>query len=566
MIKQLQSKILPISFYVFIIVIFGLGVSHANPADVLGTWWSLIPPLVAIFIALAFKQVVLALFISIWSGAWILSGMDTTAVFKGFLFTISDHILPAAANPDHMSIILFSLLIGGMVGIITDNGGTRGVIAAVTNFVKTRVAGQIATSVMGFIVFFDDYANTMVVGNTMRPLTDKLKISRAKLAYLVDSTAAPVATVALVSTWIGAMVGYIQQAEEAIPGFAESPYLTFVNSLPYNFYAFFTIFFVLVIAISGRDFGPMLTSRVERYKAEFDPKYDKYQLFKEKLKKDEVEKQTSSAWNAIIPILILVIGTILGLFTTGQGDNIQDIIATADSYSSLLWGSLCALAAAIVLTIIQKMMKFEDTIKAMMNGMHIMFDGLLVLVLAWGLSEITVQLGTADFLIEVFQGNLNPIWLPAIVLVLSFITSFATGSSWGTMGILMPLVLPLTYSLCQELGITGDDLNQIFYASTAAVLAGSVWGDHCSPISDTTILSSIATQCDHLEHVKTQLPYAMVTGITSLVATFLVINVGLHWSIGYLIGFTAMGFIVWKWGKTPEPADFSENLDQVEQA
>jgi Na+/H+ antiporter NhaC len=565
MLKNIQNKILPFSFYVFIVVIFILGVSHANPEDVLGTWWSLIPPIVAIFIALAFKQVVLALFVSIWSGAWILSGMNVTAVGEGFLNTISDHILPAAANPDHMSIILFSLLIGGMVGVITDNGGTRGVIAAVTNYVKTRVAGQVATSIMGFIVFFDDYANTMVVGNTMRPLTDKLKISRAKLAYLVDSTAAPVATVALVSTWIGAMVGYIQQAEDAIPGFAESPYLTFVNSLPYNFYAFFTIFFVMVIAISGRDFGPMLNSRVERYKAEFDPKYDKYQLFKDKLKKDEVEKPTSSAWNATIPILVLVIGTITGLFATGEGSSVQDIIASADSYSSLLWGSLCALAVAIVMTVAQKMMKFEDTVKAMMNGMHIMFDGLLVLVMAWGLSEITGQLKTADFLIDVFQGNLDPIWLPAIVLVFSFITSFATGSSWGTMGILMPLVLPLTYSLCQELGISGDDLNQIFYAATAAVLAGSVWGDHCSPISDTTILSSIATQCDHLEHVKTQLPYAMVTGLTSLIVTYLVINLGVHWSIGYLIGIAAMSFIIWKWGKTPEPADYSDQYNTAEQ-
>jgi len=566
MFKNIKSKILPYAFYLFVTVIFVLGLGHANPDDVLGSWWSLVPPLMAIFIALAFKQVVLALFVSIWSGAWLLNGMDVSAVFTGFLSAMSDHILPAAADPDHMSIILFSLLIGGMVGIITDNGGTRGVIAAVTNYVKTKVAGQIATSLMGFIVFFDDYANTMVVGNTMRPLTDKLKISRAKLAYLVDSTAAPIATVALVSTWIGAMVGYIQQAEEAIPGFSEAPYLTFVNSLPYNFYAFFTIFFVMVIAISGRDFGPMLKSRVDRYKAEFDPKYDKYQLFKDKLKKDEIEKPTSSAWNAVIPILILVIGTITGLFATGEGSSIQDIIATADSYSSLLWGSLCALAAAIVMTVAQKMMKFEDTIRAMMNGMHIMFDGLLVLVMAWGLSEITGQLNTAGFLIEVFQGSLNPIWLPAIVLLLSFVTSFATGSSWGTMGILMPLVLPLTYSLCLELGITGDDLNQIFYAATAAVLAGSVWGDHCSPISDTTILSSIATQCDHLEHVKTQLPYAMVTGITSLVVTVLVINLGLHWSLGYVVGIAAMSFIVWKWGKTPEPDDYTEESEILEQA
>lgn len=557
MFQKVRQYALSIAFFIFLAVILVLGLSESKPEAAIGSWWSLIPPLMAIFIALAFKEVILALFVSIWSGAWLLKGMDFESIFSGFLSVINEHIVPAAANPDHMSIILFSLLIGGMVGIISDNGGTRGVIAAVTSFVKTRIAGQLATAVMGFIVFFDDYANTMVVGNTMRPLTDRLKISRAKLAYLVDSTAAPVATVALVSTWIGAMVGYIQQAESVIPGFTESPYLTFVNSLPYNFYAFFTIFFVIVIAATGRDFGPMLNSRVERYKAEFNPKFDKYNLYKENLQKDESEKPTSSALNAVIPILVLVIGTIVGLFATGEGSSIQDVIASADSYASLLWGSLCAVATAIFITLAKGLMDFEKTMRAMMNGMHVMFDGLLVLVLAWSLSEITGLLHTADFLIEIFQGNLNPIWLPALVLIFSFITSFATGSSWGTMGILMPLVLPLAWSLCADAGITGEMLNQIFYASTAAVLAGSVWGDHCSPISDTTILSSIATQCDHLEHVKTQLPYAMVTGLTSLAATYLVINLGMHWSIAYLLGIAVMAGIIWKFGKTPSPSDYS---------
>lgn len=561
MIQKARSHVLPIAFFIFLATILVLGLSFSDPTLAIGSWWSIIPPLMAIFIALAFKEVILALFVSIWSGAWLLKGMDFEALFTGFLSVINEHIVPAAANSDHMSIILFSLLIGGMVGIISDNGGTRGVIAVVTSFVRTRIAGQMATAVMGFIVFFDDYANTMVVGNTMRPLTDRLKISRAKLAYLVDSTAAPVATIALVSTWIGAMVGYIQQAESTIPGFSESPYLTFVNSLPYNFYAFFTIFFVLVVAITGRDFGPMLNSRVERYKAEFNPKYDKYNLYKENLQKDETERPTSSAWNAVIPILVLVIGSIMGLFATGEGNSVQDVIASADSYAALLWGSLSAVATAIVITLARGLMDFEKTMRAMMNGMHVMFDGLIVLVLAWSLSEVTSLLHTADFLIDILQGNLNPIWLPALVLIFSFITSFATGSSWGTMGILMPLVLPLAWNLCADLGITGELLNQIFYASTAAVLAGSVWGDHCSPISDTTILSSIATQCDHLEHVKTQLPYAMVTGLTSLGATYFVINLGMHWSIAYVIGIILMSAIVWKFGQTPDPSDYSTEAE-----
>jgi len=526
-------------------------------ASLKGSWVSILPPLMAILIALVFRQVLFALFLGIWSGAFLAGDLSFFGFFEGFFTALSDYIVPGVADADRMSIVVFSILIGGMVGVITDNGGTRGVIKAITRFVRTKVQGQLVTALMGFVVFFDDYANTMVVGNTMRPLTDKLRISRAKLAYLVDATAAPVATIALVSTWIGAMVGFIATAQADMPDFNEAAYSVFINSLPYNFYAFFTILFVILIAWSGRDFSTMLKARINLYKAKHDPKLDTYNLWKEKIEKDEVEKKESHWSNAAIPIIVLVLGTIIGLFVTGEGDSVQAIVETANSYAALLWGSLASLVVAIGMTLAKKLLDTEKTLEGMMDGMHTMFDGVLILVLAWALSDVTVTLGTADYLISVFGEALNPFWMPALVLLLSALTAFATGSSWGTMGILMPLVVPLAWQIGVNTGIETAMTLEIIYASVSAVLAGSVWGDHCSPISDTTILSSIATQCDHIEHVNTQLPYAMIVGTISILSMIGMLVIGIPWWIIYPFGIAVIVAIIFKFGKIPDPAEFT---------
>ncbi|GAA5522067.1 hypothetical protein LQ318_09965 [Aliifodinibius salicampi] len=525
--------------------------------DIVGSWLSILPPLVAIGIALIFRQVLFALFLGIWCGAFLVGDISFGGVFTSFFTTLSGYIVPATADESHMSIVIFTLLIGGMVGIITDNGGTRGVIQRISGLVRTKVHGQLMTALMGFIVFFDDYANTMVVGNTMRPLTDKLRISRAKLAYLVDATAAPIATIALVSTWIGAMVGFIADAQEKMPEFNEAAYGVFLSSLPYNFYAFFTIFFVLMIAWSGRDFSTMLKARINLYKAKHNPQLDTYNLWKDKIKDDE-EKQAVSHWsNAAIPIFTLVFGTIGGLFITGEGSTVQEIIETADSYKGLLWGSLLSIAVAVVMTLGKKLLNVEEMLEGMMEGMHTMFDGLLILVMAWALSAITVELGTADYLMSVFGETLNPYWLPALVLILSALTAFATGSSWGTMGILMPLVVPLAWEIGSNNGLPVEMTYQIIYASVSAVLGGSVWGDHCSPISDTTILSSIATQCDHVEHVNTQLPYAMIVGGISIVGMICVLVAGISFWIIYPVGIALIVGIIYKFGKVPDPEEYA---------
>jgi len=335
-----------------------------------------------------------------------------------------------------------------------------------------------------------------------------------------------------------------------MPNYTEAAYLVFINSLPYNFYAFFAIAFVLMIAGSGRDFGPMLTSRMNLLRAKTDPEYDTYSVYHQN-EDEKIEKiEAQSSWiNAALPIAVLIISTISGLFITGSGSTIQEIIGSADSYKSLVWGGLLAMATAGVMTIIQGLLSHEEMLKGMLKGMHVMFDGLMILVMAWALSDVTVALGTADYLVSVFDGVLNPYWVPVIIFVISAGTSFATGSSWGTMGILMPISVPLVWNLGITAGLPPEVANELIYASVSAVLAGSVWGDHCSPISDTTILSSIASQCDHIEHVRTQLPYAIVVGVVSILAIISATVLDISPWIIYPVGLALLLGVLFKFGR-----------------
>lgn len=559
--RWLLGVILLLSMFMFLQPAVALNaIAEVTNDNIPVSWISILPPLLAIVAALLTRQVLFSIFISIWLGAFLVSDGTFLSIFSSFFDTITDYITPAIATEEHVSIILFSLLIGGMIGIITANGATRGIIDLFMKFVKNRRQGQIATAIMGLVVFFDDYANTMIVGNTMRPLTDKFKITRAKLAYIVDSTAAPVATIAIVSTWIGAMVAYIADAESAMPDYTEAAYLVFINSLKYNFYAFMTIFFVFIIVYSGKDFGPMLKARIRLLKAKDDPSLDRYNLWKEKIEEDDHTQKKAHWINAVTPILILVIGTLAGLMVTGKGSTLQDIVATADSYAALLWGSLLALVVALIMTLAQKLLNVEDMLKGMMNGMHSMFDGLIILVMAWALSALTKNLHTADYLVSVFDNSINPFWLPVIIFILAGLTSFSTGSSWGTMGILMPLVVPLTWELGKSTGLPFDVTHELIYGSVASVLAGSVWGDHCSPISDTTILSSIASQCDHIEHVKTQLPYAMIVGVIAIISLIFSSVLNFPFWINYIIFIPLIIIFIYIYGNRAHDM----NLDDYE--
>ncbi len=506
-------------------------------------WLSILPPLLAIGMALLYRRVVPALFFGIWVGAVIAIGITPWGAFKGLLDSFQVYVLNAMSSSSHVAIILFSLMIGGMVGIISKNGGTLGIVERLTGWASDSKRGQMVTGVLGVSIFFDDYANTLIVGNTMRPVTDRLRISREKLAYVVDSTAAPIATLAFVTTWIGYQVGLLGTAIQNIDGFAQGAYSVFLSSLPYNFYPLLTLFFVFLVAYSGLDFGPM-------YQAERRARETGEVLGKE-AKVDEAASEGEElqppdgtpfrAVNAVIPILVLVGGVLGGLYATGvQAAGVdaplRDIIGEANSYTALMWGSILGVLVAAALSIGQGILDLEQTVEAWYEGLKSMLFAMIILVLAWALSNITEVLHTADFLVSVLGEWLPPGVVPALIFVLAAATAFATGSSWGTMGILMPLVVPLVWAVLVQNGMDDPSHYHILYSSVSCVLAGSVWGDHCSPISDTTILSSMASGCDHVEHVRTQLPYALSVGTVAIVFGTLPAGFGMPWWVGLLVG------------------------------
>ena len=542
----------------------GETLSEGSSRAILG-WLAILPPLIAIAVALITRQVVPALFLGIFIGAVTSYGFSLSGVWTGLLDTLNRYVLEALVPPDgstgHAAIIVFTLMIGGMVGIISRNGGMKGVVNRITGFASTPKRGQIATSFLGVAIFFDDYANTLVVGNTMRPVTDRLKISREKLAYIVDSTAAPVATIALVTTWIGFEVGLIGDAVSNIQGFDQSAYTIFLNSIPYSFYPILAVLFVFMVAFSGRDYGPML--KAERRARRTGT------LMREDASVDEGEEMEPKegvperALNAIVPILVLVSVAVIGLFATGEGDNVQDIIGSADSFTSLVWASLLGVLAAALLTVGQRVLTLEETVGAWYGGLKNMLFVIIILILAWSLSGVTDVLHTGDYLVSILGESLAPAALPALIFVVSAATAFATGTSWGTMGILIPLTVPLTWAILQANGLAASGDYAIFYASIASVLSGAVWGDHCSPISDTTIISSMASQCDHIDHVRTQLPYALSVGTVGLLVGLLPVGLGAPWWLMLPIGALILAGGLYLFGQKVEVAQEEEQAAPV---
>lgn len=485
-------------------------------------WMSVLPPLFAILIALIFREVFVALFLGIWLGSVIITYYQGYSLFAALfygLFSIIDvYILESLNDASHLSIIVFSMLIGAMVTLISDNGGMKGVVNYLARFARGPRSGQLVTWFLGMAIFFDDYANTLVVGNTMRPVADRLKISREKLSYIVDSTAAPIASIAFVTTWIGAELSYIQDGIQTL-SLNETAYDVFLNSLQYSFYPVLALGFILILVFSKRDFGPML-------KAEKNMRLNGVPDYHPGIKEDQgLKPNIPERWyNAAIPVFVIIIGTVSGLITTGLENtswnadfswmkNISNIIGHADSYRALLWSSLAGVLAAVLLTVSQKIMNIRESVESLIKGLKTMVTAVLILVLAWSIALITKYMHTADFISNILlEINIAPYLLPSITFILAALVAFATGSSWGTMAILYPLILPSSWLIAQESGLDYDQSMAIFHNVVSTVLAGSVLGDHCSPISDTTILSSLASSCNHIEHVRTQLPYALVVG------------------------------------------------------
>lgn len=519
------------------------------------TWLSLLPPLLAIALAIITRQVVLSLAAGVFLGALIIRDWNVLESFTDFL---TAYIQPAIQEPGHTSNIIFLMLFGGMVAVMTSSGGARAMVGILARLAKTARMGQVATWLMGIVIFFDDYANTLIVGNAMRPITDKLRISREKLAYLVDTTSAPVAAVFL-SSWIGFELGVINDALKDT-GFTANAFTIFTTSIPYRFYVLFAIVFAFLIAVMSRDFGPMFSAE---HRARTTGKLladDAQPIAAESdLRHLEPESSVQGHWiNGVLPIVTVVAISFLGMYTTGRSAvlgagsadfSLRNILSNSDSFAALLWASFGGCLVAIIPPVVTRVMSFKRAMEAWFTGCKAMLLALMILVLAWALAAVTKELKTAEFIVSVVSDKISPTWLPMVIFSVASFTSFATGTSWGTMGILMPLVVPLAWSMSQMHSLPLDDANIFLSLSVSGVLAGSIWGDHCSPISDTTVLSSTASVCDHIDHVDTQLPYAIVVALVSIVAGYLPVALGLSVWASLGLGVLSMAGILYFFGK-----------------
>jgi len=491
-------------------------------------WLTILPPLLAIVLALLTHEVVTSLFAGIWLGCIFLAGWNPLAAL---LMAIDRFVRGALSNQDHAAIIIFSLLLGGMVGVLNKMGASRAIVEAVSPLATSRRRAQFAAWAAGIAIFFDDYANTLIVGNTMRPLTDRLKVSREKLAYIVDSTAAPVAALAFVSTWVGFEVGLIgssldraDQHAGITPGV--SAFGLFFHSIPYLFYPILALLFVLTLIVMRRDFGPMLAAERRAFSGRglFDPKAQPSSEWDEAA--DLPEGGSARWWMGALPVGVVVGTVLIGLYRTGKAalpagsdGSLMDIFGNADPYVPLLWGSLLGCMVAIALAVGGRMLSLDVAMKAWLGGLRSMLMAICILVLAWSLGDITESLGAAGSLSSMLSDKLPPFLLPVSVFTVAAAISFATGTSWATMAILYPLVMPLAFALGALPDPNADGPYHLLQGAVAAVMAGSLFGDHCSPISDTTVMSSMASGCDHVDHVKTQLPYALATAAIVIVVS-----------------------------------------------
>ena len=553
--------------------------------------WVFLPPLLTILLAIFWRQVIPALFIGIVIAAYMVvvyehAGFDLSIIWLGLIAALERFTIGALATPDHSKVIIFTLMIGAMVGVIAANGGTPAVVHAIARWASSRARGQVATWFAGLLVFFDDYANSMIVGPAMRPVCDRLRISRAKLAYLVDSTAAPVSSIALVSTWVGTEVGYIDDGMKALSEMPAaladiSAYQAFLYSIPHRFYAVLALVMVLFIGLFNRDFGPML--KAER---EFNPPVDE-------VAETNAEPPRGRIWFAALPILVLVVVTLGVIILTGYNGMIAKavaagnanasgmgilnallagvesfwdkcfalleflgkILSNAKSYDSILYGAFASLVVAVLMSVFGGILTLTKTVDAATDSMARMLSTLTVLVLAWGLSAGIRQLELGMVALDVLEAmQFDVRWLPLAVFLSACIVSFATGTSWGTMGILCPATVTIAAGLLGN--VPADQAAPLFYGAIGGVLAGSVFGDHCSPISDTTVLSSVASSCSLELHVWTQMPYAVVTALVSILCGDVLCHyLEQPWYVGLAAGVVLLLLIVLVVGRRSAEAE-----------
>lgn len=546
----------------FLIIVFILSVPvFAEGAETDFGWLSLLPPLLAIVLAFVTKQVLISLFLGVFVGAMMLNGWNP---FYGFLRTMDNYMVGSLADSWNAAIIIFLLAIGGMVGVVNKMGGTVAVAEALSKKIKSSKSAQLYTFLLGILVFFDDYANTLIVGPTMRPIMDKNKISKEKFSFIIDSTAAPVVGLALISTWVGYEIGVIRRVYQNL-GIEANYYGVFVRTIPYSYYCIYALIFVLVLLLMEKDFGLMYEAEKRaRTTGKLIDDRAKPMMSDEITQMEIREGIKLKASNAIVPIVTLLLVAFIGLWYNGytmlEGainplsiEGMRECFGEADSSMVLLWASIISSIVAMVMGIYQKIFSVDEGFEAWVEGAKSMVFACMILVFAWSLGSVTGDVGTAEFLVGKISEGFPFAILPIIIFVISALISFATGTAWGTMGIVIPLAIQMAYAFVKN----GGDPHMMT-VTLGTVLSGAIFGDHCSPISDTTIMSSMAAGADHLDHVKTQMPYsltvALVAGISYLLAGFL----SAHPIIILLIGTLIIIGIISFFGKSVKEVDLKK--------
>lgn len=467
------------------------------------TFWSLLPPIIAIALALITKEVYSSLFVGILAGGLLYANFnfETTVVH-----VFNDGFIASVADAYNVGILMFLVVLGALVAMMNRAGGSAAFGRWASERIHTKVGAQLATVALGVLIFIDDYFNCLTVGSVMRPVTDKQKISRAKLAYLIDATAAPVCIIAPISSWAAAVSGFAE-------GSGMNGFKLFISAIPYNFYAILTIVMMITLTLMKFDYGPM---KKHEQNAE---KGDLFTRGKELIEeiKERKENTKGKVIDLILPVIVLIIACVIGMiysggfFTEGEEGYRSFITAFSNSDASvgLVYGSFITLILTIIFFMCRKVMSFKECMECIPEGFKAMVAPILILVCAWTLKAMTMSLGAQAFIDGIVRGSASSFMnlLPAIIFLIAVGMSFATGTSWGTFGILIPIVI----------AVFGFDKGNITIVAISACMAGAVCGDHCSPISDTTIMSSAGAQSDHINHVSTQLPYALTVAAVSFV-------------------------------------------------
>ena len=508
-----------IAAFVAVVIFLAISAFVTTPESVQQSFWSLIPPIIAIILALVTKEVYSSLFVGILTGSLLYSGFS----FEGTMTHVfNDGIIASLSKSWNVGILIFLVILGTIVQLMNRTGGSAAFGNWATRRIQTREGAQLATIGLGVLIFIDDYFNCLTVGSVMRPVTDKYKVSRAKLAYLIDATAAPVCIIAPISSWAAAVSGFVE---------GENGLALFIRTIPYNYYALLTLAMMIMIVLMHVNYGPMAeheynaTEKGDIYTTPDRPYADAA---------DESQGRVGIVADMLIPIFSLIICCVIGMIYTGgffSGTNFIDAFAGSDASVGLVLGSFCALIITMVYYLIRNSLSFEEMMGCLPDGFKQMVPAILILTLAWTLNGTTASLGAKEFVAGIIANNAAGFasFLPAIIFMIAVGLSFATGTSWGTFGILIPIVVA-----CFQ---TTDP--QLMIIAMSACMAGSVCGDHCSPISDTTIMSSAGAQCNHINHVSTQMPYALTCAAVSAV-TYVIAGLVRNAAISLLIGLVMM--------------------------